>query len=98
MKVIKVDDFKKAFCDLDCFEEFFADVDGKMYVDVTSFLNFLDTMPTIESEPVKHGKWIAVTLGDMRCLCCGSVYGVCGGLIGDYNYCPNCGAKMDLEE
>ena len=39
--------------------------------------------------PVRHGRWIGVRLGDMRCSLCGEIYDVCGGLLGDYNYCPN---------
>ena len=66
--------------------------------DALQILGDIEDAPTIETEPVKHGKWIAVTYGDMRCSCCGGVYGVCGGLMGDYNYCPGCGAKMDSKE
>ena len=63
--------------------------------------------PTIEAEPVKHGRW----LDDNRrpkssrfvCSVCGEVAyypqnhrsdkpRACG-----YPYCPNCGARMDLE-
>lgn len=45
--------------------------------------------------PVVHSDWEPVALGDMRCKHCGGVYSVCGGLLGDYNYCPGCGAIMD---
>lgn len=55
----------------------------------------LKNLPSADVEPVRHGEWIPVVLGDMRCSCCNEVYGVCGGLLGDYNYCPNCGARMD---
>ena len=54
----------------------------------------IDSIPAADVVEVRHGQWIAVTLGDMRCSCCGGVYGVCGGLMGDYNFCPNCGADM----
>jgi hypothetical protein len=52
-------------------------------------------LPTVDVAQVVHGHWIPEILGDMRCSCCKEAYGVCGGLLGDYNYCPNCGAKMD---
>lgn len=55
----------------------------------------LGAIPAADVVELRHGYWIAVTFGDMRCSLCGEVYGVCGGLLGDYNYCPNCGAKMD---
>lgn len=57
--------------------------------------------PTIEAEPVRHGTWIEKRKKTLfeglyevsyDCSCCGNkVYG-------KYNYCSNCGAKMDLEE
>ena len=61
----------------------------------------IDEMPTVDAKPIRHGHWIPVNP---------DVYGaeyfecsVCGmysrdGLIRkelDYEYCPNCGAKMD---
>ena len=52
-------------------------------------------IPAADVRPVVRGRWIGVALGDMRCSNCGEVYGVCGGLMGDYNFCPNCGAMMD---
>ena len=46
--------------------------------------------PTIEAEPVRHGKWITAWY-DSRPLC-----SECGKF-GDErtDYCPNCGAKME---
>lgn len=55
--------------------------------------------PTIEAEPVKHGRWIE----DHDYLKCSE----CSVMvkrdftffdIGDWNYCPNCGARMDGAE
>lgn len=49
--------------------------------------------PTIDAAPVVHGRWIE----GRYCLKCT----VCHGLAkkdfrdGCWNYCPNCGAKMD---
>ena len=61
-------------------------------------------------QEVKHGKWKAVyhiTCGIRQryeqCTCCkaelaeGDVY-LFSKLPQDFNYCPNCGAKMDEEE
>lgn len=58
----------------------------------------LKSIPAADVKPVVHARWIGVALGDMRCSDCGEVYGVCGGLMGDYNFCPNCGADMREEE
>ena len=58
------------------------------------------TMQTIEVEPVKHGRWIDIReayndVPQSKCSLCGCKI---IGLESRYNYCPNCGAKMDLEE
>lgn len=55
-------------------------------------VSFVDSAPTIEAEPVKHGRWKPYPIAD-NCWQCS----VCGVLRITYaNYCPNCGAKMDL--
>lgn len=48
----------------------------------------------------KHAHWIPkqYPFGNCECSNCQEEYGICGGLLGDYNYCPNCGAKMDGKE
>jgi formylmethanofuran dehydrogenase subunit E len=58
------------------------------YLSETTLEELIDDAPTIDAEPVRHGKWI-----DEHCSECGEyVYH------GDTrNYCPNCGARMDEE-
>lgn len=53
--------------------------------------------PTIDAEPVRHGKWIgyAGTIGN-ECSVCGKWIDVLQGTA-EMNYCPNCGARMDGE-
>jgi len=56
--------------------------EGVEAVDVSD----IDNIPAADVAPVVHGRWVDVT-----CTNCGQV---------DFskpNYCPNCGAKMDLE-
>lgn len=49
----------------------------------------LDRIPTIEAEPVRHGRCISDIYG-MKCSECDSdLYE------SSINFCPNCGAKMD---
>lgn len=55
-------------------------------------------MLTSNAEEVKYAYWIPVTYGECKCSICGNIYGLCGGLMGDYNYCPGCGARMDKEK
>lgn len=55
----------------------------------TAFFEEVDDTPTID--PVKHGKWVAIGNTGLASCKCGYVtdrYSI-------YNYCPNCGAKMD---
>lgn len=54
-------------------------------------------MPTVEAEPIRHGKWIRhkTPLGKeygFICSECDDWANKCS------KYCPYCGAKMDLEE
>lgn len=61
----------------------------------TELVDMLYNEPTIEAEPVKRGRWIEkpFLLGTSNfCSLCDSFYGMPHG---KFNYCPNCGAKMD---
>lgn len=64
-------------------------------------------MPTIEAEPVKRGRWVAVDgeeqpCDEWDCTACGQRRTFMCEMDADdmkecYPYCPNYGAKMDLE-
>ena len=61
----------------------------------------VEEAPTIEAEPVKHGRWIKPTKINGRSfniVHCSVCVGVPCGVDENTRYCPNCGAKMDLEE
>ena len=68
------------------------------------FENALSSAPTIDAVPVRHGVWKTHYVGDAKTPW-GSDCSVCGEwliidrvvIIQKYNYCPNCGAKMDGE-
>ena len=51
--------------------------------------------PTIDAEPVRHGKWIEKCTGGWHFYRCSE----CGYVEWDTltKYCPNCGARMDKE-
>jgi DNA-directed RNA polymerase subunit RPC12/RpoP len=63
-------------------------------------------IPAADVEPVRHCKWLRNdydwnSLTTYRCTACGEEF--CFEIDEDlpllnYNYCPNCGAKMDLED
>lgn len=49
------------------------------------------------AEPTKHGRWINEPNCWYRCSICGEHYPSISGDM-KYNYCPNCGARMDEVE
>lgn len=55
----------------------------------------IDNAPTVDAEPVRHGYWVEAKYPLFTCSECGATYQDTGY---GYNYCPNCGAKMDLEK
>ena len=54
----------------------------------------IETFPTADVVEVRHGEWIEHTYGELKCSICGIVQ---EDYPHRYNYCTNCGAKMDGE-
>lgn len=69
---------------------------------VDLFDTIIDVQPTID--PVKHGVWVEVDgrYDRHKCSVCGEPTLTVGGIYDDdeelTDYCPNCGAKMDLHQ
>ena len=63
--------------------------------DLTDFEEFINSLPTVDAEPVRRGKWIVVGKGIGTCFECSE----CGYSQWVYNgklkRCPNCDAKME---
>jgi hypothetical protein len=64
---------------------------------------WIELIPTVDAELVRHGHWIWMgEQGDSRYMCsvCKSKEDVptCNGEPTIWEYCPNCGAKMDEVE
>ena len=69
---------------------------------------YIDDVPTIEAEPVKHGRWVKHRIekydnygnytnapGLTDCSNCNfSAYGIAE----IYNFCPQCGVRMDGDD
>lgn len=73
---------------------------GMMFV--REFWNKVMDTPAADVAPVVHGRWINKTdinraLVEQRvdCSVCGHIFWHTSAL--SYNYCPNCGARMDGE-
>jgi hypothetical protein len=65
-------------------------------------LEMFDEIPTADVAPVVHGrdvyKWHKEGHCEFKCSVCGAWAGIIeGGTLDgvDFDYCPNCGAKMD---
>ena len=68
----------------------------------------IETVPSADVQPVRHGKWEERKVADKNCIdewqtaCCS----VCHKYhttpymyyFDNYNYCPNCGARMDGDQ
>ena len=65
-----------------------------LYGAVADFMIMISAMPTVDAVEVVHGRWIDAReyCGDYLCSNCDALYGT-----NKFNYCPNCGAKMDME-
>ena len=73
-------------------------------VDVNDLDDLIKRMPTIEAEPIKRGRWefngyyISELSGIIQVKCSKCGFKTLANGLDDYNYCPNCGAKMDEVE
>lgn len=57
----------------------------------------IDNAPTVDAVPVRHGRWVwndCGGFGNYHCSECRKIC-ICNG---DYDYCPNCGARMDEDD
>lgn len=94
MRLIDVDALKESFGDQR------LDGDWGIYGDETTARDLIDEAPIIDAEPVRHGKWEERVFHngctfdhDLFCSVCNHNYGS-----PEYEYCPYCGAKMDLSD
>lgn len=62
----------------------------------------IGTIPAADVAPVRHGRWVVGKdhgdFGEAKCTACGGILLVkWSDRLSEYRYCPNCGAKMELE-
>ena len=68
-------------------------IQGKLQF-VENEYDLIDKCPTIDAEPVRHGRWVPTRpyMHSTKCTVCGNIWDL------ETPRCPSCGAKMDLEE
>lgn len=81
-----------------------TDIDGIRAFANSLIIERIASQPTVDAEPVRHGRWEyhsnpnirgGMNPEDAYCSCCGYHVDTTTVNYDDYNYCPNCGAKMD---
>lgn len=89
---------------------YFSSPVGVPFYQANAVWDVIENAPTIEAEPVKHARWKKSKKEKMYCdwemngwfdypeICTNCGYDATEYGMGVGNYCPNCGAKMDLEE
>ena len=70
---------------------------------IETVIDYAENLPSADVAPVVHGRWIKEKNRDdfdsMKCTACNGLLLVRWHTRLDFfRYCPNCGARMDLEE
>ena len=74
------------------------------FCDFENAVRLVNDIPAADVEPVRHGRWGCVYdyytgVTDITCSHCKNTRTVDGkSCYFEDDYCPNCGAKMDLED
>ena len=62
-----------------------------------AFRSLIDKMPTVDA--VRHGHWkVEEWINTIFCSECGNSWHIMDNDTETFNYCPNCGARMDEVE
>jgi NAD-dependent SIR2 family protein deacetylase len=80
-------------------EDWLENGENEHVYDTNAVLDSIDAQPTVDAVEVVHGEWERTEYhGFIRCSKCKDVY-IDDSWVADgkWNYCPNCGAKMDGE-
>lgn len=85
MRLIDTDEFLKRI-------EWLDEYDFTLYREIKKYL---DEMPTIDAEPVRHGRWIVPEKSDFNWECSECGYGIMDNKL---TYCSHCGARMESND
>ena len=76
-----------------------TDVEIQEHSDWLRFKEMIERQPTVDAVEVVHGRWEDFCRGKMCCCsaCKAEFDNTCNDIHGEWEFCPNCGAKMDGE-
>lgn len=77
-------------------ETYITDACNPIVATYERVMQIVNSMPTADVQEVRHGKWEQEN-DIFTCSECGYQF-ECEGYTQFFNYCPNCGAKMDGEK
>lgn len=90
-------------------EDWLENGQNEFVYDANSVIDSIDAQPTVDAVEVVHAEWLDIRFDSMwrsmlatcsHCKVRGEVRvkaNECGFAVHDSKYCPNCGAKMDVE-
>ena len=89
LKLIEMDSFNKMI--------YFRKDDKLIAFDADVAIELISDSLDGKYEPVRHGRWIETheVLDYIKCSECGKDWCTVANDTETFNYCPNCGAKMD---
>ena len=62
---------------------------------IESVLEYVENLPAVDVSPVRHGRWIKYQIPPI--ICCSNCDWATDVEEKNFQYCPNCGAKMEGE-
>lgn len=77
-------------------QEWLENGENEHVYDTNAFLDSIDNQPTADVAEVVHGEWVDNGVPESILDGCSSCGFPCGAYT--FNFCPHCGAKMDLEK
>ena len=98
---------QKELCPLGTYGKKYVDgYNREKFDEWQEIIDRIESVPAADVAEMKHGKWIEVQKENiwndivpvLECSACGKYTVGTRGIMTKSNYCPNCGAKMDLED
>ena len=77
-------------------EDWLTNGENEYVYDTNAILDSIDAQPTVDAVEVVHGRWMEFNTM-MTCSVCDKDWYYDDNNCDEFNYCPNCGAKMDGE-